>query len=295
MMKDFVQHGINTAWTDQEQAWKNGAKFLVFHFSSTFNVPTLTDETKAKIKTELDEVWARVDAMKVPLDQWAINTNDEVSDSTAQQTLINAQYIKSLRPKTPIWINPAWGKKADSGQNWTTTDGCLRIVAPIVDVWCPYSWHLWDKTEALSFMKSTKKRMWYYEIWGCASRRPSVGRETLRTGPMMAWKYDLSGWGVFCANDWPDTPWSGKLMHTFTYPGTNGGVISSRGFEALREGTQEYKRLYMIRKLGGKKTKSLTDSWVDMCLGAESVEVIDAVRGQMDKTLVRLFAEEKRP
>lgn len=293
MVKDFVDHGINTAWTDQELAWKNGANFLLFQFHSTFMVPKLDDATRAKIKTELDEVWNRVEKMKVPLDCWAINTNDEVSDTTAKQTLINDQYIKSLRPKTPIWLNPAWGMKADAAQNWTTSEGTLKVIAPIVDIWCPYAWHLWDKTDALKVMKSTGKRMWYYEIWGCASRRPSVGREVLRTGPLMAWKYDLSGWGVFCANDWPNTPWSGQMMHSFTYPGSNGRVISSRGFEAVRQGTQEYKRLYMIRKLGGKKTKPLTDSWVDMSIGAESVEVIDAVRTQMDKTLVSLLAKKK--
>lgn len=294
MIKDFVQHGVNVAWRNHEQAWKNGAQFLLFQFSSTFQVGPLTDERKAEIQKELADIWATVERLKVPIDRWAINTNDEVSDSTAQQTLVTARYIKSLRPETPIWQNPAWGQQADSNQNWTTTDGCLKVIAPIVDVWCPYSWHLWDKTAAFSFMKSTGKRMWYYEIWGCASRRPSVGRETLRTGPMMAWKYDLTGWGVFCANDWPDNPWSGKLEHTFTYPGANGRLISSRGFEAIRQGTQEYKRLYMIRKIGGRKTKPLTDSWVDMSLSAESVEVIDAVRAQMDKTLVALYASKHK-
>ena len=299
MVRDFVDHGINTAWKNQEMAWKAGAKFLLFQFSSSFNRKPIDDKQREEVKNELTEIWALVDWLKVPRDQWAINPADEPSDKTAQIDLEYANLIKSIRPDTPIWYDPAWGKAADSAQNSTTVDGTLKLLAPVTSVFCPYCWHLWDKSGAIDFMRLTGKPIWSYEILpSSADRRATVGKEALRTMPWMAWKYRLKGVGYYSANATDNDPWDdlapgveGYANYSFTYPGAN-GIMSSRGFEAVRQGMQEYKRLYMLRKLGAD-LRTL-DAWAESGVSAPNVETYDELRAQMDKKLVELTANKCR-
>jgi hypothetical protein len=292
LQKDFAEHGINVAWRDHESAWKNGARFLLFQFSASFHGKPIDDRKRAEVRQELATVWALVTKLQVPADQWAINLADEPSDNSADIIRQYGDLVKSLEPRTPIWLNPAWVKKPGSDRNVTTTAGTLQRIAPITDIWCPYAAHLWDGSGALEFMKSTQKPLWFYEIWGNASRRPAVGREALRTGPWMAWKYGLQGFGIFSANDWSVDPWVGKvgsqLNYSFTYPSST-GFMSSRGMEALRQGVQEYKRLYVLSQRGVGRAD--LDAFAGAVLRAERAEAIDAVRQDLDALLVKLTAE----
>jgi hypothetical protein len=293
MVRDFVDHGINAAWRDHEMAWKNGAGFLLFQFDASFGRKPIDDEQIKKVKQQLDEIWALVDRLKVPRDQWAINPADEPSDKTADIDLEYAKLIKSIRPDTPLWYDPAWGKLADSNQNWTTVNGTLKPLAPVASALCPYCWHLWDDTGAIEFMRQTGKPIWSYEILpSSADRHPTVGKEALRKMPWMAWKYRLKGVGYYSANATSNDAWDdlapgvdGYANYSFTYPGAN-GIMSSRGFEAVRQGFQEYKRLYVLRKLGAD-LKTL-DAWAEAGCSATSVESYDKLRSEMDKKLVEL-------
>lgn len=298
MIRDFVEHGINAAWREHEAAWKAGARFLLFQFSPSFSRKPVDDNQKEKVKKELVRIWEIVDRLKIPRSQWALNPADEPCDKTAQIDSEYGRLIKSIRPETPLWYDPAWGKLADSNQNNTTTEGTLKIINPITDVYCPYCWHLWDNSGALEYMRSTRKTIWSYEIMpASATRRPSVGKEALRRMPWLAWKYRLSGLGIFNANSYDNDPWldldpdsKGYANYSFTYPGAS-GIMSSRGFEAFRQGIQEYKRFYALNKLG-VSTKTL-DSWAEAGTSAQSVETFDAIRKQMDSKLVELTAEKQ--
>lgn len=297
MARDFAEHGINVAFRNHEDAWKSGASYLLVQFHSSFHRDPIDEAKKQEVKKELDEVWAMIDRLKVPRDHWGLYLSDETNDKDAETDAAYAKLVKKLRPDTPIWNNPSWGQKADSHQNWTTVEGTLKKVAPYTDVWCPYSWHLWDNTGALEYMKSTRKPTWFYEIWEtAASRRPAVGKEVLRKGPWIAWKYRLQGFGVFSANDTSNDCWDdldpdvkGYPNYSFTYPGAN-GVMSSRGYEAIRQGVQEYKRLYTLKKLGANP--AVLDAWMELALDPKGVETYDSIREQMDKLLVKLSSKK---
>lgn len=300
MVRDFVEHGINVAWVKHELAWNSGVKFLLFPFGPSFGGKPIDETRRREAKMKLDQICGLVKRVKVPKERWALNPFDEPSDKTAESVLAWGKLIKSLRPDVQLWYDPAWGIQADTHQNWTTTKGCLKIINPIVDIWCPYCWHLWDGSGAIGFMKSTRKPVWSYEIYGCTSRRPSVGREWMRAGPWVAWKYRLQGIGVFAANDWRVDVWRGRVgkarNYSFVYPpGPDGRPISSRGYEALRQGVQEYKRLHVLKRLGAD-TK-LLDALVDVAISPEgvgkSVEVFDSVREQLDRMLVALQGKRK--
>ncbi len=293
MIRDFIEHGINVAWTNHEQAWKLGAKFLLFCHHHPVKLPD--ESTKKKYLEWTAERIKLIEKLKVPPNQWAFNPFDEPSDKTAKIVLEYGKLIKKHFPKAQLWYDPAWGKLADSNQNCTTTNGCLKIINPIVDIWCPYSWHLWDGSGAFEYIKSTGKPIWSYDIWGTASRRPSVGREMLRTGPWLAWKYRLKGFGIYAANDWKNNVnvWVGRNGNTFNYSfiyplGPDGRPISSRGYEAIRQGIQEYKRLYVLKTLGAD-TKIL-DMLVDLAISRDgvgrNVEIFDCIRNRLDSMLV---------
>ncbi len=296
MIPDFIEHGINVAWVNYEQAWKAGAKFLLFCHHHPAKLP---DEKEKK--KYLEWTAKRVKLIKklgVPRSQWAFNPFDEPTDKTAKITLEYAKLIKKHFPQAPIWYDPPWVKQ--NGKNTTTIDGTLKVLNPVTDIWCPYTWHLWDSSGAFKYLQSTGKPIWAYDIWGLASRRPAVGRQILRTGPWLAWKYRLKGFGIFAANDWHVDVWKGqvgkRLNYSFTYPqGPDGRPISSRGYEAIRQGIQEYKRLYMLKKLGADV--KMLDMLVDVAISRDgvgkSVETFDSVRQQLDRMLVKLYKKHK--
>ncbi len=295
MIREFIDHGINVFHTQHEAAWKTGAKFCLFVFEPSWKRKPLDDAQRTLVKEHLDRIWETVERLKIPRDRWAVYPADEPCDQTAAIDHSYAMAIRSLRPETPIWFNSAWGKLAGSDRNNTTVDGTFRKLASVTDIWCPYSAHLWDGSGALEFMRSTGKRMWFGEIWGNAARRPSVGRQMLRQSSWLAWKYRVEGFGVYAANAWVDDPWNdldgATSDYAFTYPADE-GVISTRGFEAFRQGVQEYKRLHVLyrRNVG----VGLLDAWADLALSSKcSVHTLDRIRQAMDAKLIRL--SQKRP
>jgi hypothetical protein len=292
MIRDKIDHGINVFWRNHEAAWKNGAKFLLIQFSSSFNRQPITDEKKLEVKAELEKIWQLMDRLKVPRENWALNTADEISDSSAQIDLAYAKLIKSIRPDTPLCFNPAWGKAADSNQNNTTLDGAIKVIAPVTDIWLPYCWHLWDGSGAMDYMRSTGKPLWTYEINGCAARNPSVARSMFRKGPYMAWKYRLTGFSFYALNAYHgDNPWNHDKSENYALVYTNGsgpdGVVASRGYEVFRQAIQEYKRLYVLKQLG--VPENVLDSWVNRLLGEKATtDDFDRLRVKMDAQLVKI-------
>ena len=112
----------------------------------------------------------------------------------------------------------------------------------------------------------------------------------LRIGPWRAWKLRLEGLGIYSANAWQGDPWdhldAQGPNYSFVYPGN----IGTRGYEALRQGIQEYKRLHRPREPGCED--AALDAWVSLVAsGVDRVEVIDAVREAMDRKLVELSRE----
>lgn len=290
MLRDLIEHGVNVFHVQHEAAWKAGARFLLFFFRPSWRreLP-IDDEKRAGIAQELDRIWQLTERLEVPLDRWAITLADEVSDKTARTDLAYAQEVRKLRSDTPILFNPSWGKAADTNQNWTTPDGTINVIAPETDVWLPYSWHLWDGSGALELMRATGKPMWFYEIEGSVTRRPEVGRGMLRRGPWYAWKYRLQGFCVYALNDWKTNGWDDTTTPTPRYSFTYPKNISSRGFEALRQGFQEYKRLHRLHELGCGS--AILDAWTQLATShAHNVRLFDTLREAMDKKLVELTA-----
>lgn len=301
MIQDFLEHGVDVAYRDHEKWWDKGAGFLLFQFGPTFSRKPLDDERKAEIKKELDDIYALVDKLKVPRNKWALYIADEPSDGSSKIDAQNAAYIKRLRPGTQIYTNPAWGMLADKNQNSATLDGTIKVLNQYTDIWCPYIWHMWDGSGVYKYLKSTKKPLWFYEIYTqAANQRPSVGRDALRMLAWNAWRYDAKGIGMFSANDVANNWWrdldpksNGYANYSFTYPGAN-GIMSSRAFEALRQGIQEHKRLFVLRSM--EADSAILDVLVSKAFVAaeqkDGALLIDSIRSELDKMLVLEFQKQ---
>jgi len=60
-------------------------------------------------------------------------------------------------------------------------------------------------------------------------------------------------------------------------------AIPTRGLEALRQGIQEYKRIYELRRRG--VAEATLQGLIERGLNARSVSKIDELRGEMDDML----------
>ncbi len=296
LIKDMIDHGYNVFWREQEAAWKAGAKFLLFQFSPTFGREPLTEERKAEIREELEKIKELVTRLQIPDDAWAINIADEISDSQVDRDIESAQYIRSLWPEVKLYFNPAWGKAADALQNTTTLDGTIRKIAPFVDVWQPYSWHLWDGSGVYEYIRETGKTFWYYEIFSTAARRPNVAAHMLRTGPVYAWKFGATGYGNYALNSWwgAGDPWNHKTGPNYALVYSVDPIPpSSRAYEAGRQGVQEYKRFFVLEKKGynPEKLKEWADVWYSEAIPGKVQKIEEAVK-EMDTALEALAEKE---
>ena len=121
-------------------------------------------------------------------------------------------------------------------------------VAPYVDVWCPVAHHVESRPEGLAFMRSTGKPIWTYM---CGSGK-GVTPMTNRVLPWLAFRYDLQGctyWTYMSGYGdlWDDTDGT-QSDWTKIYPGLRGVPVSSRRWEAWREGLEDYCLLRALRE-----------------------------------------------
>ncbi len=280
----LLEYGINACHVrdDMKAAWRAGFKFFIFVFSPSWH-GSVADADEAAVDREIAKIKKTIARLKLRPDQWAIYTIDEPHDTIVPGQVAWCRYIRQKWPQARFLYNPGWG--GDPYDPTATVEGTIKPLMGCADVWLPYSW--WVTTSVrkggLELMKSTGKPVWFYEIMSYKySRQPDVGRSMLRTLPWTAWKYRLQGacWYALNATDWPWSRDPQKTGHGCIY-----GTIPGRGLEAFREGVQEYKRLYELRKMG--VDEAILDGFVQRALHATRVTEIDRVRHQMDDLLLQ--------
>jgi hypothetical protein len=288
---EYWEHGVNVIWTtatDPEMAWKlsKGDAFYVFMFWPSWRHHPFTEEKKAECREFLAKLTKRMTALGIPKTKWAVSPMDEVHDKTAPLALEYSRYIKELDPEVLIFQNPAYVVDPQARKTVTTTLMTFTMLAPYVDIWCPYALHYQNK-EVRDFLKKSGKVCWVYDIY--LGQHPADAVRWQRKGAWFAWRYALSGFAHFSI----DTFNTSTFDYTSILPGwggsLRGGLLSTRAFEAHRQGIQEYKRLFALRQAGAD-TEQL-NRWADTVLATNDPDVIDAIRADMDSLLVKLQAK----
>jgi hypothetical protein len=160
-------------------------------------------------------------------------------DAAFDQYVEAVKRAKAADPEIEVYTNPAGG---------ATPDMVARLEG-FVDVWCP-DLHLFRNHPAeYTAVFSKAKQFWHYEA--PADQRGLDPLGFYRMKPWIAFELGMNGGGywVYSSKDY----WipSHDNEYGVVYPGPHGPVTTKR-WEASREGSQDYELLVMLRRAAGE-------------------------------------------
>ncbi|MDP2338308.1 MAG: ChbG/HpnK family deacetylase [Bacteroidota bacterium] len=130
----------------------------------------------------------------------------------------------------------------------------FEAMAKCVDVWvAPFDW-VADQSPEMNVMRTTGKLLWSYNCSYSSSRPigPNIKNINLiyeyRTAALLALRNGGSGIGFWCYNSVSENPWSRmKMEYNLVYTGKTKSVTSRR-WEAVREGIEDYRILAALKE-----------------------------------------------
>jgi hypothetical protein len=150
-----------------------------------------------------------------------------------------AKLAREADPKILMYTDPVERITADE----------LRSMLPYVDIWCPNRTGL-VLTEAskdkLDIILNSGKPVWTYECAGNVKHQSPIAY--YRAQAWLAWQHGITGIGFWTYCTTPDNPWFLPSIYTeymLVYPGKE--VVSSKRWEAVRDGVEDYGLLAALR------------------------------------------------
>ncbi|HOJ32616.1 MAG TPA: PQQ-binding-like beta-propeller repeat protein [Candidatus Hydrogenedentes bacterium] len=151
------------------------------------------------------------------------------------------EMVKAIQPEVLVYVNGGGERPM------------FERMAPTTDIWCPSIYMLPDKSPEMDIVRKTGKMLWSYNCaYGFA--RP-VGANIkdinviaeFRTAALFALRHGASGIGFWCYNIGDDMWQRVRDEYPLVYPAEH-GTISSRRWEAVREGIEDYRILVALRE-----------------------------------------------
>lgn len=180
--------------------------------------------------------------MGVTYNQYAFYPVDEpgLSDEHVKRFIDHGKLIREADPKAQIYTDPVGRATMED----------LKNMSPYVDIWCPNrtGFLLNEGQDKLAFIKSTGKTIWTYECIGNAKHLSPIGY--YRSQAWLAWHHGLTGIGFWSYSTSSADPWfvpEATLDYLLTYQGK--GVVSSKRWEAIRDGIEDYGILYELNNV----------------------------------------------
>lgn len=172
----------------------------------------------------------------------------------------------------------------------------LPEVNPLVDIWIPHMAHLWKDgpQPQVQAWKDTGK-----PVCGYTTSHPKKALDPhghFRLQPWKVWQLGLDGdfyWGVYSygTDIWNDFDGKGD-DNVVVYPSPE-GPVTSRRWEATREGREDYIYLHMLREAAaraGDETQQRVDSAISelvdkVVLTADDPQEFEQLRAELGKML----------
>lgn len=181
-------------------------------------------------------------AMGVGYDGFALYPVDEpgLSQGLVTAYLRHAKVAREADPRIRMYTDPVGG----------ITEEELRDMLPYVDIWCPNRAGLVldaNNRAKLEIIKYSGKEVWMYECADNAKHQPPLGY--YRGQAWLAWSHRLTGIGFWSYCTSADDPWfvpQQRYDYLLVYPGQ--GVVSSKRWEAVRDGIEDYALLAALRE-----------------------------------------------
>ncbi|MEI6679624.1 MAG: ChbG/HpnK family deacetylase [Mariniphaga sp.] len=130
----------------------------------------------------------------------------------------------------------------------------FQAMSKYLDIWCPTIDGIADKTPEMDIMRTKGKFLWSYNCGYGSSRPagPNIKNINLiyefRTAALLAMRNGATGIGYWCYNLASENAWGRiKLEYNLVYPGVTKS-ITSRRWEAVREGIEDYRILSALKK-----------------------------------------------
>ena len=136
-----------------------------------------------------------------------------------------------------LYANPAGGARAE----------LLRPIQDLIDVWAPDLHLVREQPAELKQFFQRAKHYWHYEAPGDQRELDPLG--FYRMKPWVAFQQGMTGGGywVYSSSDyWSDNATGGTEYGT-VYP-TDKGPVTTKRWEASREGIQDFELLWLVRK-----------------------------------------------
>jgi hypothetical protein len=189
----------------------------------------------------------------VGYDGFALYPVDEPGLHDTGRSLIDkfieiAKLTREVDPRIQIYTDPVGGARLEH----------LKEMAPYVDIWCPNrNGIVLARDDArLDFLLATGKQVWTYECEGSAKEQPPL--VYYRGQAWLAWHHGLTGIGFwsYCTSTFD--PWFrpvGERANDYLliYPGD--GIVTSKRWEACRDGVEDYGALWELQRLAKLATE----------------------------------------
>jgi len=221
--------------------------FLLFLSpQSCVSGPEFLSEPWKKAFVQFVKDWvAHVGRLGLTYSDWAFYPYDEPSSPFTETTLHLievARLVREADPNVLIYTDPTSG----------TTMETVRMFTGLIDIWQPSS-ELLERLgdELLPEAKRVGKEVWFYDAAGGAKTLSCLGM--YRNRFWFVWNQGLQGvgWWVYAHHSGEDL-WSGPNatgdFFATVYDGATGPVTSKR-WEASREGIEDFEYLFSLRQM----------------------------------------------
>lgn len=189
---------------------------------------------------------AHLKEMGVGYDGFAMYPVDEpgLNEGLVDLYLNNAMLTREADPKVLMYTDPVERITAEE----------LQSMVPYVDIWCPNrnGFLLNTGAEKLKIMQDSGAQMWNYECDGNAKHQSPLGY--YRAQAWLAWHHGLTGIGFWSYCTSSADPWYRSAEspdYLMVYQGD--GVVSSKRWEAVRDGVEDYAMLHALRDAVAKQ------------------------------------------
>ncbi len=216
----------------------------------------MTPGWKAAFSSWLKKLAAHLKDVGVGYDKWALHPFDE---SLCDEYYELARLVKSIDPKIRLYAN-SFGKGPKQFMRFRE----------LIDIWCLQESHCERYPKWLQIIKGFGRKVWTYECLGPAKAKDPYSYYRLM--PWRAFKRGQTGAGFWVYHDGLNyknvaVPWDDTLKPRGYYGVVYGAqtspvgklaenIVSSRRWEAWREGVEDYQYLYELRQAINKaKTK----------------------------------------
>ena len=197
-----------------------------------------------ELKLFLDDLVGHLAGLGLDTNHFALYPFDEPGGagwSAVRQLVEFSKLVRAANPRVMIYV--------DGGGELPM----FQALAPYVDIWCPGIYMLPDKSPLMDLVRHTGKMLWSYNCaYGYARPTgPNLKNMNLigdyRAAALFAFRHGATGIGFWCYNQGGD-PW-GRIdaEYMLVYPGVR-KPVTSRRWEAVREGIEDYRILAALRK-----------------------------------------------